>query len=48
MPEALISLKPKVDLTKNIPNILNDLQDEVHYAVGKNIGDLQGMNFVTD
>ena len=46
MPEALTSSKSKVDLTKNIPHILHDLQDEVHYAVGKNIGDLQGMNGV--
>ena len=32
----------QVDLTKNIPNILNDLQDEVGYAVGKHIGDVPG------
>jgi len=30
----------KVDLTKNIPRILDDLQDEVTYAVQKNIGNL--------
>ena len=37
----------KVDLTKNIGRILNDLQDEVTYAVEKNIGNLTGMgNFI--
>ncbi len=33
----------KVDLTKNIPRILNDLQDEVAYSVSRNVGDLPGM-----
>ncbi|KAF7505777.1 hypothetical protein GJ744_000448 [Endocarpon pusillum] len=30
-------------LTKNIPNVLNGLQDEVRYAFMKNIGDVKGM-----
>ncbi len=33
---------PKVDLTKNIANILEELQDEVSYAVKTHIGDLPG------
>lgn len=47
MLSELILRKPKVDLTKNIPHILNDLQNEVGYAVGKNIGDLQGVDWVS-
>lgn len=31
----------KVDLTKNIPRIMADLQDEVGYAVGEHIGECQ-------
>lgn len=48
MPSALICSVSKIDLTKNIPNILNDLQDEVGYAVGTHIGNVPGMNAIAD
>jgi hypothetical protein len=34
----------KYDLTKNIPNILPELQDEVGYSIGKHIGPCEGEN----